>query len=57
MSTTTKVVGFGVGLLAVFGAATGLGMLVGPVGEAEPGGPPTATETASTHPSGPVHRG
>jgi hypothetical protein len=32
MNTPTKVAGFVVGLLAVFGAATGLGALVGPVG-------------------------
>ena len=31
MNTATKVAGFTVGLLAVFGAATGLGALVGPV--------------------------
>jgi hypothetical protein len=40
MNTATKVAGFAVGLLAVFGAATGLGALVGPVGT-------TATDTAA----------
>lgn len=42
MKTPIKIAGFGLGLLAVFGAATGIGRAVGPVGPAEP----AATEEA-----------
>jgi hypothetical protein len=45
MNTPTKVAGFAVGLLAVFGAATGLGALVGPVG----GTGATGTAAAGSH--------
>lgn len=40
MNTPVKLAGFGVGLLALFGAATGLGAVVGPIG-------PAAEETST----------
>ncbi|HEX8511380.1 MAG TPA: hypothetical protein VF635_18015, partial [Propionibacteriaceae bacterium] len=45
MNTATKVAGFAVGLLAVFGAATGVGALVGPVR----GTSATGTTAADSH--------
>ncbi len=47
MNTPLKLAAFGVGLLAVFGAATGLGAMVGPVGPAAADGAAAGHDMAS----------
>ena len=42
MNTPLRLAGFGLGLVAVFGAAVGVGAAVGPVGPAAPGPAETA---------------
>jgi hypothetical protein len=56
MNTPTKVAGFALGLLAVFGAATGIGALAGPVRDAPAMGAPSAEAAHDTggHADGPT---
>jgi len=62
MTTSVRLAAFTVGTLAAFGAAFGLGRVVGPIGDDRPGmsepghmGPSSIqprSETAPTHPAG-----
>ncbi|TKJ28883.1 hypothetical protein [Blastococcus sp. CCUG 61487] len=53
MNTPVKLAGFGIGLLAIFGAATGVGALVGPIGstaeESAAAGHDMAAEQGAAH--------
>src|ERR687894_473808 len=51
MRTITRVAGFGLGLLAVFGAATGIGAAVGPIGSDATAGPHEGTTEAPPGPT------
>jgi hypothetical protein len=56
MSTPARLAAFGLGLLAVFGAAVGVGNAVGPVGPAAPSTSPSSTGPA-VHDGGQQHDG
>src|SRR3712207_1039794 len=57
MSTPARLAAFALGLVAVFGAALGLGSVVGPVGPASAGHADAGHDMAATEPGGQADEG